>query len=96
MTCKNGPPGSPNGPFGPFFFLRLTPIDTGWAELGITQAETVSLELMLDSTLFKLPTPKTPVRKISMASWSGETWEKVVFLKLVLDSPGQLGGYKLM
>ena len=24
---KNSPPGSPNGPFGPIFFLRLTTID---------------------------------------------------------------------
>jgi len=24
---NNGPPGSPNGPFGPFFFLRLATID---------------------------------------------------------------------
>ena len=62
--------------------------ETSWAELGLTQAETVSLELMLDLTLFKLITP-LPVPP----SWSGGTLERVAFLKLVLDSPGQLGGY---
>ena len=34
-------------------FYCLVQIKTSWAELGLTQAETVSLELKLNLTLFK-------------------------------------------
>ena len=40
---------------GGFYILRLN--ETSWAELGLTQAETVSLELKLKLSLFDLTDP---------------------------------------
>ena len=58
---KNGPPGSPNGPFGPFFFLRLATIDklefTAYSQLHFPFRSYHNSPISVAYGIFTLPPP---------------------------------------